>query len=67
MNRFKTLGLTCGLSGAGIGSFLSYLAITESLSSTVITAQQAGMYSAISATIFGISLAFIGIIYNKQN
>jgi amino acid transporter len=67
MNKFKTLGLIGGLSGAGLGSYFSYSAISESLNSATITAQQAGIYSAIAATILGISLAFIGITYNQIN
>ena len=67
MNKFKALGLIAGLSGAGIGSYLSYLAITESLYSAAITAQQAGIYSGISATIFGVSLACIGFTYNQMS
>lgn len=67
MNKYKTLGLIGGLSGVGIGFYFSYTAISESLNSASISAQQAGIYFAIAAAILGISLAFIGITYNQVN
>ncbi|WP_047042333.1 hypothetical protein [Vibrio mexicanus] len=66
MKTGKTLGLIGGLSGIAIGSYYSFTAIEQSLSLSILSAHQAGTYSAISATIVGVSLAAIGAIYNHS-
>lgn len=65
MINAKPIGLISGVLGVSIGSYFSATAIIDSLNSAAITGQQAGIYSAITATILGMSLALIGFVYNQ--
>ena len=67
MKNVKSIGLIGGVLGAAVGSYFSATAIINSLNSAAITGQQAGIYSAITATILGMSLALIGIVYNQSS
>ncbi|MBO9492422.1 hypothetical protein J7384_18820 [Endozoicomonas sp. G2_1] len=67
MKNVKSIGLIGGVLGTAIGSYFSAKAIISSLNSAVVTGQQVGIYSAVTATILGMSLALIGIVYNQSS
>ncbi|MGJ8694662.1 MAG: hypothetical protein ACSHW0_19565, partial [Thalassotalea sp.] len=67
MKHSKNIGIICGTLGLLSGVYFGLLPIIQSFNFGVISSQQAGMYSATTATILGLSVATICALYHYSS